>query len=107
MDNEKNVLLELTIFPADKGVSVSEYVSEALDIIDKSGLEYRVNPMGTVIEGAWEEVFAVVDRCFAKMREKSERINVNIKVDYRNGRSGRLGGKIDSLEKRLGRELQK
>jgi len=31
---------------------------------------------------------------------------VSIKIDYRCGRSGRLEGKIASLERRLGRKLR-
>ena len=51
------VLLEFSMSPLGKGESVSEYVSRSLDIIDKSGVEYRLNPMGTVLEGEWDEVF--------------------------------------------------
>ncbi|MGR3179435.1 MAG: MTH1187 family thiamine-binding protein, partial [Candidatus Anammoxibacter sp.] len=58
------VLLEFSMSPLDKGESVSKYVAGSLDIIDKSGLDYRVNSMGTVIEGDWDEVFDVMKQCF-------------------------------------------
>jgi uncharacterized protein (TIGR00106 family) len=54
------VLLEFSMSPMDKGESVGQYVARSLDIIDKSGVPYRLNPMGTVLEGEWDEVFAVV-----------------------------------------------
>jgi len=54
------VLLEFSMSPLDKGESVSVYVSRSLDIIDKSGLPYQLTPMGTIIEGEWAEVMAVV-----------------------------------------------
>ena len=57
------ILLEFSMTPLTKGESVSKYVARSLDIIDKSGLEYRLNPMGTVIEGEWDEVFDVVRKC--------------------------------------------
>jgi uncharacterized protein YqgV (UPF0045/DUF77 family) len=47
----------------------------------------------------------VVQRCFERMREDCNRISVSIKVDYRKGKSGRLKGKIESVEERLGRKL--
>ena len=53
------VLLEFSMSPLGKGESVSKYVSRSLDIIDKSGVDYRLNPMGTVLEGEWDEVMAV------------------------------------------------
>lgn len=107
MNEEKNVLLEFSMTPLDKGASVSEFVSRSLDIIDRSGIDYRLGPMGTVLEGSWEEVQAVVTQCFDRMREDCDRISVGIKIDYRAGRGGRLGGKIESIEKRLGRDLKK
>ncbi|MBM3316768.1 MAG: MTH1187 family thiamine-binding protein [Candidatus Eisenbacteria bacterium] len=102
----RDVLLEFSMTPLDKGESVSAFVSRSLEIIDRSGLPYRLNPMGTVVEGTWEEALAVVTRCFERMRTDCGRISVSIKIDYRCGRSGRLEGKIASLERRLGRKLR-
>jgi uncharacterized protein YqgV (UPF0045/DUF77 family) len=46
------VLLEFSMSPLGKGESVGKYVARSLDIIDKSGVDYRLNPMGTVLEGS-------------------------------------------------------
>jgi uncharacterized protein (TIGR00106 family) len=100
------VLLEFSMTPLDKGASVSQYVSRSLDIIDRSGLAYRLNPMGTVLEGEWDEVFGVVRACYERMREDCGRISCVIKVDYRKGSSGRLESKIESVERRLGRSVR-
>ena len=100
------VLLEFSMSPLGKGESVGKYVSRSLDIIDKSGVEYRLNHMGTVIEGEWDRVFRVVKRCFEAMKKDCNRISVGIKVDYRKGQRGRLSGKVASIEKRLKRKLK-
>ena len=76
------VLLEFSMAPLGKGESVSEYVTESLRIIRESGLDYRLHAMGTVIEGEWDEVFAVVTRCFESMKEHCPRITCSIKVDH-------------------------
>jgi len=102
----REVLLEFSMSPFDKGASLSTYVARSLDIIDRSGVPYRLNPMGTVLEGTWEEVLGVVTQCFERMRADCERISVGIKIDYRRGRSGRLTAKIDALERQLGRSLE-
>ena len=104
---EKTVLLEFSMFPIDKGESLSQYVSGSLEIIDESGLEYRLNPMGTVLEGSWDEVFGVVKQCFERMSKGCDRVTVTIKADYRKGSSGRLESKIKSVEEKVGRELRK
>ena len=61
------VLLEFSMSPMDKGESVSDYVSRSLDIITNSGVPYRLNPMGTCLEGEWDEVMSVVQQCYEKM----------------------------------------
>ena len=62
------VLLEFSMTPMTKGESVSAYVARSLDIIDRSGLPYQLTPMGTIIEGEWSDVMAVVTACFEAMR---------------------------------------
>jgi len=101
------ILLEFSMSPLGKGESVSQYVARSLDIIDASGLAYRLTPMGTILEGEWEEVMAVVQQCYERMRADCPRITCSIKIDAREGKSGRLQSKIASVEQRLGRELRK
>jgi len=100
------ILLEFSMTPIGKGQSVGKYVSRSLDIIDQSGVDYRLNPMGTVLEGGWDEVMGVVKKCFDKMKTDCNRISISVRIDYREGPKGRLGGKINSVEKRLKRKLK-
>ena len=88
------VLLEFSMSPLGKGESVGKYVARSLDIIDTSGVAYRLNPMGTVLEGEWDDVFRVVRKCYERMRKDCNRISCTIKVDYRKGHTGRLEGKV-------------
>lgn len=99
------VLLEFSMSPMDKGESVSDYVSRSLNIILESGVDYRLNPMGTVLEGEWDEVMGVVKQCYDKMSFDCKRITCSIKIDYRAGKKGRLDSKIVSVEKKLGKKL--
>ncbi len=98
----------VSMIPLGKGESVSRHVAKVVDTIDKSGLAYVVTPMGTVVEGeTWDEVMDVLKRGFERMREECSRISVSIKVDYREGKPGRMGTKIKSLEEKLGKDLSK
>jgi len=92
--------------PMDQGVGVSAFVARSLEIIDASGLDYRLHAMGTVIEGEWEEVMAVVTECFERMKEDCDRITISIKADYRKGQRGRLDAKVGAIEQKLGRKLR-
>ena len=80
------VLLEFSMSPMDKGESVSDYVSRSLEIVSGSGVDYRLNPMGTVLEGEWEEVMSVVKKCYEMMRPDCKRITCSVKIDYREGK---------------------
>jgi uncharacterized protein (TIGR00106 family) len=100
------VLVEFSMYPTDKGESVGRYVARSLDIIDKSGLPYRLHAMGTVLEGSWDDCFRVVKKCFERMKRDCRRVEVVLKADYRAGHKGRLESKIESVEKRLGRKLR-
>ena len=100
------VLLEFSMSPLGKGESVGRYVARSLDIIDKSGVAYRLNPMGTVLEGEWNDVFQVVRKCYERMKRDCNRVSCTIKVDYRKGHKGRLDSKVASVEKRLKRKMK-
>ena len=96
-----SVIAEISIFPMDKGISVSQYVAAALKVIRESGLPYQLNSMGTCVEGEWEDVMAVVGKCFREIEKDSERIYLTLKADYRKGVSERLKGKVASVEEKL------
>lgn len=99
------VLLEFSLYPTDKGESVSDYVKRNLEIIDDSGLPYRLGPMGTTLEGEYDEVMDVVKKCFDRMSEDCGRVACQIKIDYRRGRTGRLDAKVQTLKDKTGRDL--
>lgn len=96
-----SVIVEFSIFPMDKGESLSPYVARALKLIQDSGLPYELNPMGTCVEGEWNEVMSVVDRCFQELQKDCNRINLSLKADYRRGPSCRLKKKVASVKEKL------
>lgn len=101
------LLAEFSIWPMDKGQSVGQYVARALDIVDRSGLPYKLGPLGTCIEGEWPQVMAVIQQCFEELSRDSDRIACTIKCDWRRGRVGALESKVESVERALGRKLRK
>lgn len=96
----------VSMTPLGEGESVSKYVAKVVDIIDRSGLPHVVTPMGTIIEGDdWDNVMAVLKKGFEAVKRDCSRISIVMKIDYREGKSGRIKGKVDSLEEKLGRNL--
>ncbi len=101
------VLLEFSMSPLGEGESVSRYVARSLEIIQKSGLDYRLHAMGTIIEGDIDEVTEVMKACFEAMASDCDRITCTAKLDYRKGHRGRLESKVASVEEKLGQRLKK
>ena len=100
------MLLEFSIAPMDKGPSVGRYVARALDIVDRSGIPYRLNPMGTVLEGSWDEVMGVVRRCLEDLERDCDRISITMKLDQRKGKTDALRTKVEEVERLVGRKLK-
>ena len=101
------VLVEFAMFPTDKGESVSKYVSQVIDYIDRSGIAYRLTPMGTIIEGEWDNVMGVISACFRILEPQASRIYSTIKIDYRKDDESRMKSKTEKIEKLLSREIKK
>ena len=101
------MLVSLSIFPTDKGESVSKYVAKTIDIVDKRGLPYRTSAMSTVVEGGWDRVFRVVKRCHDTMIKECNRVYMVITIDDRKKAKNRLTGKVDRIERLLKRKISR
>ena len=95
------------MWPMDKGESVGAYVARLLDIVDKSGLPYRLGPLGTCVEGDYAAVMEVIRQCHEALAKDCRRIACTIKMDWREGHDNMLESKIASVEKTLGRRLRR
>jgi uncharacterized protein (TIGR00106 family) len=96
-----SLLIDFSAFPLGKGESVSPYVARVARLIRESGLPHKFGPMGTAIEGDWEEIAALLSRCFDELGKDCNRIYFALKGDLRKGKTGRMEGKVQSLEAKL------
>ncbi len=100
------MLAEFSVTPIGEGASVGEWVARCLDLVDRSGLPYRLGPMGTTVEGDLDEVLDLIKRCHRTVAEDCERVSTVVKIDDRKGAAGRLESKVTDVERRLGRKLR-
>jgi len=101
------MLVAFSIVPVGIGSSVGDQLAGVLKIVDASGLPYKVNPMGTVIEGEWDEVMALLRKCHEEIMKTGERAITTIAIDDRKGRTNRIEEKVKSVERRIGKALKK
>jgi uncharacterized protein (TIGR00106 family) len=100
------VLLEMSIVPLGQGESVSQYVAQCVDLVDRSGLNYELHAMGTIVEGELAQVLALMQQCIEQVAKSSNRVTCTAKIDYRQGATGSLKSKVASVEQKLGRPLK-
>ncbi len=100
------MVVEFSIVPVGKGEELAGLVAKVVDIIDKCGLPYQLTSMGTIVEGEWDDVFALIKECHAKMCREAGRVVTHIAVDDRARAKGRLKGKVEDVERTLGRRLR-
>ena len=106
-----SVLLEFAMFPTSdncrEGSSVSKQVAKIIDAIDKSGVNYKLTPMGTIVETqTMQEALNVIALAYEQVKE-CERVYSSLKFDIRHDSEDRLKSKIKSVESHLNREIKK
>lgn len=101
------MLVQVSMFPTDRrGESVSAEVAKVIDLIDRSGLPYKVTAMATIIEGEWEPIMMVLNKARLLLRHSHRRVYISMTIDDRKGAKNRLSGKVQSVETRLGRKVR-
>ncbi len=102
------MIVEISVIPiGGEGVSLSKYIAKAVGIIEKSGLEYKVTDMGTIISGEWDEVMDVAKQCHYAIMKDTGRVYTTIRIDERSDKKYKLEDKVKAVERILGREVRK
>ncbi len=97
-----SAILNISIFPLDKGEDLGDYVARAMNVIKASGLPYVMGPMGTAIEGSSvQEVLDLAAKCYAELEPDCHRVYMMMNVDARKGRTDGLREKVESVQTKL------
>ena len=102
------MIVQFTLVPiGTKSDSLSKTLVKAMTHVAESGLDYKVGPMGTVVEGEWYQIMNLINRCRKTLRRECARVQIQIVVDDRQGAEDRIVGKVKSLERKMGVKLRK
>jgi len=100
------MLAQFSITPLGKGEKVGKYVAQILKMVDERGLDYQLTAMSTLVEGDWDEVMELIRDCHYLMKSFSNRVMTTIIIDDFAGRTGRLKGKVEDVERLLDKKLR-
>ncbi|MDW7650786.1 MAG: MTH1187 family thiamine-binding protein [Bacillota bacterium] len=78
-------ILEISIMPIGTDeASFSSYIDKACHVVENHGLQYRVTPMATMVEGEMEKLMDVVrDVHSLPFASGVERVITNVTIDER------------------------
>ncbi len=92
-------IVEISVVPVGTGsASVSHYIRAALEVVKKSGLSYSVNPMGTCIQGDWDEIFKTLRNIHDTLAAMGcVRLVTTVKIDDRRDKSQSMDEKVTKV----------
>lgn len=96
------MLAFISVVPEDHWEHMSGDIANVVKIVQSSGLDYELGPMGTSIEGEADAVFKVLEEMHMAMRKNSRRVSTLIKIDDQVDRPlGRIKEKVESVKEKL------
>ncbi len=101
------MVVNFSIVPIGNGSNLSTHIAEILKIVDESGLNYKLHAMGTILEGEWDKIFTLIEKCHKNMLQKSDRVLTTITIDDHNGKTNRITGKVESVERKACKKLER
>ena len=100
------MLVEFRLTPVGTGEESKELLAKAVALVEKSELDYQLTAMGILLEGQWEEVMFVIQKCHEELKKFAERVVTDIIIDDRKDLNGRLKGNVLEVEYVIGKALQ-
>lgn len=95
------MLAEFAIYPTDE-THMSRDVAKTVEILEEAGLDYRLGPTSTSVEGEWEPVASAIGRCHQAAIQNHARVITTITIDDRKHQAHHLDEMVAAVERHLG-----
>ena len=95
-------IMEITVMPKTKTVSVSSYIAQIIQYLKDSGIKYTLTAMSTIIEGSSEYLFNIAYKMHNIPLESGlDRVYTIIKIDDRKDKDLTQKGKINAVMEKI------
>lgn len=101
------MLVELSVNPLGRGTHLSNDLAEILKLVDDSGLPYKLTPLGTCIEGDWDEVMPLIRACHDKARSMSPHVFTTLRIEDEEGAADKIEQNVAAVERAAARSLKR
>lgn len=102
-----SVIVQFAMFPTDKGVSVSPYVSRIIEMIRSEELNHQLTPMATIVETeTLDEALEVIKKAYRLLEPDCSRVYLSANFDIKAGQMGRMEQKVKSVEDKIKKRME-
>jgi uncharacterized protein (TIGR00106 family) len=77
-------------------------VAQTIEILEEAGVEYRLGPTSTSVEGDWDPVVSAIGRCHQAAIQNHARVITTITIDDRKDQAHHLDEMVAAVERHLG-----
>lgn len=97
------IIAQVVIVPLGQGPSSSAYVAKTHAVLQDSTLKYMLTPMGTILEGEWDEIMPVIKRMHLSLFDADGVVGVStqIHIDDRRDKKRTMLDKVQAVEQQL------
>lgn len=99
------MLFEMTLVPVGSDAHVSDEIASAIKIVEAAGLPFQLTPSATCIEGDWDEVMPIIQRCHQNLRRHAPHVVTLIKVEDEEDADNMLEKNVASVEEKVGHQV--
>jgi uncharacterized protein (TIGR00106 family) len=99
------MLVQFSIYPMQAD-HLSKDIARVIETLEATGLDYRLGPMSTAVEGNWDQVLAAIRRCHEAVAQNHDRVITTIVIDDRKHQPHHLAEMVASVEQQLGRQVK-
>lgn len=96
-------LLEISVVPVGtNSASFSSHVTDAVKLIEQSGLQYQVTPTATVIEGDLNQLLNVAQQIHqSALHNGTNRVVTHMTIDDRADKAMNLAQQVETVQQSL------
>ncbi len=98
------MLAEFRIYPLHSD-HMSKDVAKVIETLEETGLNFRLGPMGTCVEGELEDILTAIRRCHREIAANHDRVITTIFLDDQKNPTHNLDDMVASVEKHVGHKI--
>lgn len=99
------MLADLSIIPVGGNAHTSEVLADILEHINKSGIAYQLTPTTTCLEGSWDEISRIAQRCHELARSKHSHVVTLLRFQDDAEAGPKLRRNLQSVEEKTDQPL--